>query len=111
MPQTQYGAVLVVLQAKISASTVALREALIEQQQGQQAAIASLVVLPGCNRTVDMQYVFVVGLHKSPVFRTSSNFAEVSSTLCIVFTNTVAVCTTSYFAHAQTHDCSGLIVW
>lgn len=64
-----------VLQAKISASTVVLREVLIEQQQGQQAAIASLVVLPGCNRTVDMQYVFVVGLHKSPVFRTSSNFA------------------------------------
>ena len=54
---------LVVVQARVSPSTFALREALIEQQQEQQAAVASLAVLPGCNRTADMQYEFVVGLH------------------------------------------------
>ena len=49
------------MQAKISASTLALRAALINRQDKQQAAIAALAVLPGCNRTVDMQYAFVVG--------------------------------------------------
>ncbi len=54
---------LVVVQAKVSPTTFALREVLIEQQKEQQAAVASLAVLPGCNRTADMQYEFVVGLH------------------------------------------------
>ncbi len=54
---------LVVVQARVSPSTFTLRDALIEQQQEQQAAVASLAVLPGCNRTADMQYEFVVGLH------------------------------------------------
>lgn len=49
------------LQAKISVSTVVLRAALIKRREKQQAAIAALAVPPGCNRTVDMQYVFVVG--------------------------------------------------
>ena len=48
------------MQAKISGSTLALRAALLKRQQKQQAAIAALVVQPGCNRTVDMQYAFVV---------------------------------------------------
>ena len=49
------------MQATISSSTVALRAALIKRQEKQQAAIAALVVQPGCNRTVNMQYAFVVG--------------------------------------------------
>ena len=53
---------LALLQAKVTASTVALRAALIQQKNQQQAALDSLAVLPGCNRTVDMQYAFVVSL-------------------------------------------------
>ena len=49
------------LQAKISESTIVLRAALIKRREKQQAAIAALAVPPGCNRTVDMQYAFVVG--------------------------------------------------
>lgn len=49
------------MQAKISLSSVVLRAALIKERQKQQAAIAALTVQPGCNRTVDMQYAFVVG--------------------------------------------------
>jgi hypothetical protein len=57
---------LVVVQARVSPSTFTLREALIQQQQEQQAAVASLAVLPGCNRTADMHYEFVVGLPQTP---------------------------------------------
>jgi len=64
--QNVHDATLVVVQARVSPSTFALREALIEQQQEQQAAVASLAVLPGCNRTADMQYEFVVRLHVPP---------------------------------------------
>ncbi len=66
--QNGHDGTLVVVQAKVSPSTFAWREALIEQQQEQQAAVASLAVLPGCNRTADMQYEFVVGLHVLQTF-------------------------------------------
>ena len=46
-----------VMQDRISSSTLALREALLAQQA---ADITSLSVASGCNRTVDMQYSFVV---------------------------------------------------
>lgn len=48
-------------QAVVSASTIALREALIEQEEEQQAALDALTVPAGCNRTADMQYTFLVG--------------------------------------------------
>ena len=51
----------VVLQATVSASTIALREALLVQEEGDQAALDALTVSASCNRTVDMQYSFVVG--------------------------------------------------
>lgn len=48
------------LQAVVSASTIALRDIEVEQAEAQEAAIKSITILSGCNRTVDMQYVFVV---------------------------------------------------
>ena len=48
------------LQAVVSASTIALREIQAEQAEAQEAAINSITILSGCNRTVDMQYAFVV---------------------------------------------------
>ena len=48
------------LQDKIRASTVALRESLVAQQAASKAALAELSVPTSCNRTVAMQYVFVV---------------------------------------------------
>jgi len=67
---------LVVVQARVSPSTFTLRDALIEQQQEQQAAVASLAVLPGCNRTADMQYEFVVGLHVPSAIKLSGKLAH-----------------------------------
>ena len=55
-----------VVQGKISASTLALREALLAQQAAQQSDLTSLSVASGCNRTVDMQYSFVVSPVASP---------------------------------------------
>ncbi len=74
--QNGHDATPVVVQARVSPSTFALREALIQQQQEQQAAVASLAVLPGCNRTADMQYVFVVGLHVPPAIKLSGRLAH-----------------------------------
>ena len=74
--QNGHHVTLVVVQAKVTPSTFALREALIQQQQEQQAALASLAVLPGCNRTADMQYEFVVGLHVPPAIQLSGRLAH-----------------------------------
>lgn len=49
-------------QAVVSASTIALREAEIEQAAAVAAAVDSLTILSGCNRSVEMEYVFVVSL-------------------------------------------------
>ena len=49
-----------VMQGTVSASTIALRAALIKQAQGKASALAALTQLPGCNRTVNMQFEFVV---------------------------------------------------
>lgn len=49
-------------QAVVSASTIALREAEIEQAAAVEAAVDSLTILSGCNRSVEMEYVFVVSL-------------------------------------------------
>ena len=43
-------------------STIALRAALMADAQGTADTLASLTILPGCNRSVDMQYQFVVSL-------------------------------------------------
>ncbi len=74
--QNGHDASLVMLQAKVSPSTFALREAFIQQQQEQQAAVDSLAVLPGCNRTADMQYEFVVGLHVPSAIKLSGKLAH-----------------------------------
>ena len=55
------GVVVLKLQAVVSASTIALRDIQIEQAEAEEAAINSITILSGCNRTVDMQYTFVVG--------------------------------------------------
>ena len=56
------GIVMLKLQAVVSASTIALREIEAEQAEAQEAAINSITILSGCNRTVDMQYTFVVSV-------------------------------------------------
>ncbi len=56
------GVVMLKLQAVVSASTIALREIEAEQAEAQEAAINSITILSGCNRTVDMQYTFVVSV-------------------------------------------------
>ena len=48
------------MQGKISASTLAVRAALIRQRIASRATLSSLTVPAGCNRTADMQYSFVV---------------------------------------------------
>ncbi len=50
------------LQTVVSASTIALRDIEVEQAEAQEAAINSITILSGCNRTVDMQYAFVVSI-------------------------------------------------
>ena len=83
-----YAATLVVvLQARVSASTVVLRNALIQQQKEQQAAVDSLAITAGCNRTVDMQYAIEVGLQTSIIatfwYRLPQSFCVQKSLLCI----------------------------
>jgi len=56
------GVVMLKLQAVVSASTIALRDIQVEQAEAQEAAINSITILSGCNRTVDMQYEFVVSV-------------------------------------------------
>ena len=50
------------LQDKIKASAVALRESLVAQQAASKAALAKLSVPASCNRTAAMQYAFLVSL-------------------------------------------------
>ena len=50
------------LQAVVSASAIALRDIQVEQAEAQEATINSITILSGCNRTVDMQYAFVVSV-------------------------------------------------
>lgn len=71
------------LQAKVTASTVALRAALIKQKNQQQAALDSLAVLPGCNRTADMQYAVAVSVCTAHAVGLENTTCKFSCTTCI----------------------------
>ena len=48
------------VQGKISASALAVREALIRERALRLGALSGLGVSSGCNRTADMRFNFVV---------------------------------------------------